>query len=319
MNSEPFSANDKTPVYNIKAVSRQVGLLPVTLRAWERRYGLPSPQRGGQGYRLYSDYDVKILLWLKSQIDTGMSIGRASDLLQELRSKGQDPAKKTTRQPEQTSSPDVLQVQFLEALRRFDEITASHILRRAFSIYSLDQVMLEIIQPTMVALGESWHRGELPIAVEHFATQFCLQALMSLLASSSPPHHTGTIVAACAPGEMHQIGLLMLVVMLRWRGWDVRYLGQDLKLDSLAESLIPIRPRLLLFTATRAETATGLKDLPAILERFPTPRPGIILGGQGFQKALDPATLPGIYLQGSPTEIVQSIEKFMDAPVTIPR
>jgi MerR family transcriptional regulator, light-induced transcriptional regulator len=36
------------------------------------------------------------------------------------------------------------------------------------------------------------------------------------------------IVAACAPGEMHQIGLLMLVVMLRWRGWDVKYLGPDL-------------------------------------------------------------------------------------------
>ena len=69
------------PVYNIKAIAKAVGLLPVTLRAWERRYGLPEPQRGQQGYRLYSEHDLLTLRWLKQQIDTGMSISRAVELL----------------------------------------------------------------------------------------------------------------------------------------------------------------------------------------------------------------------------------------------
>ena len=61
---EKLIHNDQVPVYNIKAVSRLVGLLPVTLRAWERRYGLPAPSRGEQGYRLYSERDLHVLRWL---------------------------------------------------------------------------------------------------------------------------------------------------------------------------------------------------------------------------------------------------------------
>jgi DNA-binding transcriptional MerR regulator len=311
MNRENLPDNEQTPVYNIKAVAHLVGLLPVTLRAWERRYGLPSPQRGDQGYRLYSEYDVRILRWLKGQTQTGMSIGRASDLLHELCMKGQDPAVPLIQHPEQSSQPASLQEQFIAALTNFDDTNSNQILRRAFSLYSVDQVLLEIIQPTLVSLGEAWHQGKLPIAVEHFATQFCLQNLMSMLASSAPPYHAGTMVAACAPGEMHQIGLLMLVVMLRWRGWDVKYLGQDLKLDQLSEALTPIRPRLLLFTATRQESAANLSALPAILRNFPPPAPQVVLGGQGFDLINDPAGLPGVLLKGTPTEVIQAIEKMM--------
>ena len=311
MNRENLPANDQAPVYNIKAVARLVGLLPVTLRAWERRYGLPSPQRGDQGYRLYSEYDVRILRWLKGQTDAGMSIGRASDLLHELCLKGQDPAVQLIQRPEQSSTPAALQEQFIASLTNFDDTASNHILRRAFSLYSVNQVLLEIVQPTLVSLGEAWHQGKLPIAVEHFATQFCLQNLMGMLASSAPPYHAGTMVAACAPGEMHQIGLLMLVVMLRWRGWDVKYLGQDLKLDHLSEALSPIRPRLLLFTATRQESAANLSSLSALLKNFPPPVPQVVLGGQGFDLTNSPANLPGVVLKGTPTEIIQAIEKIM--------
>jgi DNA-binding transcriptional MerR regulator len=314
VNREQIPVNDLNPVYNIKAVARLVGLLPVTLRAWERRYGLPTPQRGGQGYRLYSEYDVRILRWLKGQIDAGMSIGRASDLLHDLQFQGQDPAALPSPRADHSATPAELQEQFMLALCRFDEAAANHILRRCFSIYAIDQVLLEIVQPTLVGMGEAWHRGELSIAAEHFATQFCLQSLMSLLASSPPPHRFGTIIAACAPGEMHQIGLLMLVVMLRWRGWDVKYLGQDLKLERIVEALSPIHPRLLLFTATRPESAANLKDLPAILDSFPAPQPGVVIGGQAFQSITDPASLPGRYLNGSLTEMVQAVEKWMVAP-----
>src|SRR5665648_516568 len=91
--------SDFLPIYNIKAVSGMLDLLPVTLRAWERRYGLPNPQRGDQGYRLYSEYDVRTLRWLKHQSDSGMSIGQAVKFLNELRDQGNDPAK---RIPEET-------------------------------------------------------------------------------------------------------------------------------------------------------------------------------------------------------------------------
>jgi MerR family transcriptional regulator, light-induced transcriptional regulator len=309
--------NNSIPVYNIKAVSRLVGLIPVTLRAWERRYGLPNPSRGDQGYRLYSEHDVLTLRWLKAQIESGLSIGRAVEYLNELRSGGFDPAAEAIYQPQiavnPSSSPsiDSLADGLLFALVHFAEPSASEIMRRAFAMYSIDQVLQQVVQPTLVTLGEAWHRGELPIAVEHFATQYCMQNLMSMLAAAAPPSHPGVIVAACAPGELHQIGLLMLVVMLRWRGWDVKYLGPDLPLEQFEVALLPIRPQILLFSANRLETAQRLASLPDILAKLPPPRPMVVLGGQAFQQMRLPETFPAVYMNDAPTEIVQHIEDLM--------
>lgn len=315
--------NDQVPIYNIKAVSRLVGLLPVTLRAWERRYGLPRPGRGGQGYRLYSEHDIRTLRWLKAQNESGLSIGRAVDYLNELRASGIDPAYEAVYQPSRSAeqpaaqpsstSPSLnsLYEEFLDALLHFEERKALEVMRRAFAIYAVDQVLTQVVEPTLVTVGEAWHRGELPIAVEHYATQFCMQHLMSMLAAAAPPTRKGIIVAACAPGELHQIGLLMLVVMLRWRGWDVKYLGPDLALDRLVEALQPLHPQILMFSANRLETASKLMILPELIARFPNPQPLVLLGGQAFQAARLPTSVPALYLDGSLVDIVEKIEQLM--------
>lgn len=310
MEENPRNAN--LPVYNIKAVSRLIGLLPVTLRAWERRYGLPQPQRGGQGYRLYSEYDLNTLRWIKAQLDAGLSISRAVDYLNELRTGGKDPVVNVAALAVEPSvSTITLAQQFRLALEHFNDLSASEILRRAFAIHSVETVLLEVVQPTLVQLGEAWHNGTLPITVEHFATEFCMQHLHSLMTSSATPTRDGVIVAACAPGETHQIGLLSLLVMLRWRGWDVKYMGPDLKLDRMAEALIPIHPRMLLFTATLPETAHNLTGLGELVAQFPNPKPLVVLGGQAFHNMRLPDSVPAIYLNAPPTTAVATIEKLM--------
>ena len=197
------------PVYNIKAISRLAGLLPVTLRAWERRYGLPQPQRGDQGYRYYSEHDLRTLLWIKKQMESGMSISRAIEGLVRLRGLGKDPVMNEIEESrEQPISIQAINDQLYKALLGFDEQSSAEVMRRAFGIYLVDQVLIEIVKPTLVKLGDAWHSGEIPIATEHFATQFFMQHLMSMISASAPPSHSGRIVAACAPGEMHQIGII---------------------------------------------------------------------------------------------------------------
>lgn len=312
--------NQNLPVYNIKAAARLVGLLPVTLRAWERRYGMPNPNRGEQGYRLYSEHDVRTLRWLKAQTDNGLTIGRAVQYLHELRLNGYDPAAEPIYQPRPqdsaapSASPTLsaLSSQLLDTLLNFDETNALAVMRRAFTLYPVDQVMMEVVQPILVRLGDAWHRGELPIAVEHYATQFFMQYLMSMMAAAAPSSHPGMIVAACAPGEQHQVGLLMLVVSLRWRGWSVKYLGPDLPLDRLEEALKPIRPQVLMFSANRVETAQKLTGLPSVLDKLPAPGPLILLGGQAFEQTRLPDDVPAVYLPPAPLpETVKRIEEIM--------
>ena len=319
-NNNNLSNNDKDflPIYNIKAVAGMLDLLPVTLRAWERRYGMPSPHRGEQGYRLYSPYDVRLLRWLKEQNDTGMSIGQAVKYLNELRSHGNDPARETPLTKENTEeavnqvSLEILSRHFKHYLMNYQNENASEILRRAFSIYNVDQVLSEVVQASLVSIGEAWHRGEIPIAVEHFATQFCEQHLMGMFYSSSVPTREGTIFAACAPGEMHQIGILSLVVMLRWRGWDVKYFGQNLSLERLQETLNVIKPHAILFTATTKPSALALKPLGNIIENLPFEKPQVFFGGQAFKHEPELAKgLPGEVLNYPPSRNIDLIEKMI--------
>jgi DNA-binding transcriptional MerR regulator len=78
---ELFSA---TPVFNTKAVVQQTGIAAPTLRAWERRYDLLSPERANNDYRLYSERDIALILWLKARIDSGISISQAISLFHHM-------------------------------------------------------------------------------------------------------------------------------------------------------------------------------------------------------------------------------------------
>ena len=82
---------DDTAMFNIKAVVTQTGLNPATIRAWERRYGLPRPQRTEGGHRHYSQRDVDTLNWLIARQDEGVSISHAVELWKSLLDTGQDP------------------------------------------------------------------------------------------------------------------------------------------------------------------------------------------------------------------------------------
>jgi hypothetical protein len=66
-----------------------------------------------------------------------------------------------------------------------------------------------------------------------------------------------------------------------------------------------------MFTANRVENALRLKELPAVLQRFPAPRPLVVFGGQAFRDLRLPETIPAVYLNDSPSETVQEIEELM--------
>jgi MerR family transcriptional regulator, light-induced transcriptional regulator len=78
---EPYS---DVPMFNTKAVVQQTGVPAPTLRAWERRYVLLSPERANNAYRLYSERDIALIRWLKGRIDSGMAIRQAVALYRHL-------------------------------------------------------------------------------------------------------------------------------------------------------------------------------------------------------------------------------------------
>src|SRR5215212_1390860 len=99
-----------TPAFNLKVVLKETGIAADTLRAWERRYGLPMPQRSAGGHRLYSQRDIEIIKWLMKRQEAGLSISRAVDLWNEQIALGTDPladlVQTASTTPIELQSPD---------------------------------------------------------------------------------------------------------------------------------------------------------------------------------------------------------------------
>jgi len=285
-----FVVNEPMKSLTIKAVSEQTGISVHTLRAWERRYGVPRPSREpGNHYRLYDEDDIADVLWMKKQIDAGVSPSQASQLLQQQRQSQLALAAASEHPIMETQS--ALQA----ALLKSDEALAQRLLDETFATFTLEQVALRIIQPTMLEIGERWMRGEATIWQEHFATHIVKQKLMAILHSQpEPPPSAPHLICTCAPAEEHELGLVIVSLFARRRGWRVAYLGQGTPLASIADL---VRSSGADAVATSVTTVVGLASLIPWLN--PANRPGTKLAFGGRLINLVPALrdhLPGTFL-----------------------
>lgn len=69
-------------LYSIGDVAERCGINPVTLRAWQRRYGLLKPQRTEGGHRQFDDEDIQRIEEIKRWIESGVSVGKVKALLE---------------------------------------------------------------------------------------------------------------------------------------------------------------------------------------------------------------------------------------------
>ncbi|MBL5899781.1 MerR family transcriptional regulator [Lelliottia amnigena] len=67
--------------YSIGEVAERCGINPVTLRAWQRRYGLLKPQRSEGGHRQFDEEDILRIEEIKRLMKSGVSVGKVKALL----------------------------------------------------------------------------------------------------------------------------------------------------------------------------------------------------------------------------------------------
>jgi methanogenic corrinoid protein MtbC1 len=165
-----------------------------------------------------------------------------------------------------------------------------------------------VIAPVLIDLGERWHRGEISVVAEHFATHYLRRKLDSLV--SLTPIHTEspTIVLGCAPGDWHEIGLVLLSFYLRRHGYHVIYLGQNVPLEHLVTELSRLHPVLLIMSAATAETAHNLAEVAHTVAALPEPRPAFGYGGRAFNKQPELRTMvAGQFLGESAVDAIERV------------
>ena len=279
------------PLFNTKAVVHQTGVPAPTLRAWERRYGILTPRRGENDYRLYSERDIATVSWLRERVDSGMTISQAIALLRSL-----EPPRRRGRRtsagpalaaasPAPVAQPLALGEMSAALLRAFtdlDELSSRRLIMQAMAVYCVEDVCLSLLTPALVEMGRAWAEGRVSVAVEHFASALIRAQLESLFQISAAEQTGPLVFVGCAPGELHELGALMLALVLRRAGMRVTYLGQNLEVESLVITAQAARPAAVVLSATLPQHAEGLLPIADALRQANKPAPLVILGGQGF-------------------------------------
>lgn len=314
-----------TPTFNLKAVVQETGVKPDTLRAWERRYGLPDPNRTGGGHRLYSQRDIDTLHWLIMRQEEGLSISRAVDLWRQLESENQDPLSSVEyglAGPD-SGSPLVageevtaFRQQWIEACLGFNERVADQILTQSFALFPTEVVCLEVLQRGIREIGEGWYAGKVSVQQEHFASALVIRKLESLLSATPPPIRPGRILVASSAEEEHVLGQLLLQLLLRRKGWEMVYLGASVPLQRLRESLDVVRPQLVVLTAQQLHTAATLQATAAILTSKAIP---LGYGGRIFTTSPGlRSRISGHYLGDTLQQAVEKVDSLMHTSSTPP-
>jgi len=314
------SGYDEAPIYTIKTVVHITGITPATLRAWERRYGVLAPGRSEVGYRLYSERDIATLLWLKHQVGAGVAISRAVALLEMHHQAGEAPELNVRLdfppgQPIGVAAKEVrstvaISEDLLEALLAFQEGEAETLLGEAFGLHPVEQVLEQIIAPTLEEIGDRWHDGEATVVQEHFATAFLRRRLTALFDVYGSHPAGPLVITGSAPSEWHDIGILLVSLTLRRHGWRVIYLGQNVPADHLVREIGRQRPNLVCLSATTRESAEGLAAVAEAIHKLPEPQPRLALGGRAFNNHPELRLLfPAAYFGATASELVTRLAR----------
>ena len=210
----------------IRALASLTGVNPVTLRAWERRYGLLRPERTASGRRVYGHEHVELVRRVLALTSRGIPIGQVRAALEAA------PA-----EPAPASRADAWHARLelmAGAITRLDEGELDHLYDEVLAVHPVEQVTRRLLVPLLVRLGERWRDLPGAIAEEHFFATYMRSKLGARLLHRTRYAEGPRLLAACAPGEQHEIGLLLFALEAREAGMRPVILGADTPFDEVA-------------------------------------------------------------------------------------
>lgn len=316
---------EEQPTYNLGVVVQETGINPDTLRAWERRYGLPNPDRSEGGHRLYSQKDIETVKWLMERQEEGIRIGQAVKLWKELKAAGRDPLRE---HPLQDQRPgvypfqgkqdteagsegrlDAFRERWLQAALAFQEQPAEQILTEAFSQFSLEDVWERIITPGLAAVGQGWADNQLTVQQEHFTSSLVIRRLNAMIEAVPPPIREEKILISCPPREEHTFSALLLTLYLRRRGYPVIYLGANVPDQDLDNAVDRAEPDLVVMIAQTLDAASTLYRSALMLR---SERVLLAFAGRIFERIPElTQKVPGYYLGGNFSGAADQVETIL--------
>ncbi len=232
--------NDESPGrYRIQAVAEMTGISAATLRAWERRYGVPMPKRTSSAYRVYSERDVEIVRVVRQLCEAGMAPSQAA---REVLARRRAAASSAPDADEDTELFHLACSRILEAVATFDSERIAAAVQRALFLGPSITVFERVFSPTLATIGERWRRGSLSVAQEHLAAQIIGDAVHSMLRAAQPSTGDHRVLLACFADEEHVTPLYGIALHFAEWGFKTVMLGAKTPPRALRDAIAAVHP-----------------------------------------------------------------------------
>ncbi|MCY1012363.1 MerR family transcriptional regulator [Nannocystis pusilla] len=241
--------------YRIQSVAEMTGVSAATLRAWERRYGLPAPRRSSSAYRLYSDRDVERIRRVRELCEAGMAPSEAARTVLATDDE-------TAAAARVEADNDELAVQrILEAVDHFDPDRIEAAVKSSLFLGPAVTVFERVFSPALVQIGDRWAQGNLSVAQEHLAAEILGSTMRFLLRLVQPEHARRQVVLACFADEEHTGPLYG--VGLRLATWSIKsiVLGARTPPEAMRHMIDQLRPDIVGLSATVVPAPDRLRAL----------------------------------------------------------
>jgi DNA-binding transcriptional MerR regulator len=259
---------------SIGDVAKATGIGPDTLRAWERKYGRPQPDRLPSGHRRYSERDLRWLRLVAEALALGHRAGVAARATEAELAKllGEDP-----------ESPDPEIASLLDSVRDYRRPELIEHLRGTWEAKD-PEPFLERVAVLARAVGRAWADGTLDVRHEHFLSNVLGEFLRACRQDFPARVGDPIVVLATLPGERHGLGLQMAAVVCAWKRFAVHIQGVETPVDELMRIARELEPAAL---AVGVSLATGGVETDRALGELRRGLPegtALLVGGAGARR-----------------------------------
>jgi len=298
--AESNAVADDKGKYRINAVAEMTGIPAATLRAWERRYGVPEPRRTQSSYRVYSDADIEVIRRVRELCDQGMAPSEAAKLVMADLEQRSVPSANS-------ADPFAHAVEaIVQGVAAFDPGQVESAVRHAMVLGSAATVFERAFRPAMVEVGQRWHDGTFSVGQEHMVTQIIEAATSTMLRLVQRDDGERIAVVACFADDTHALaGCGIALHMASW-GFEVVRFGARTPPSAIRQAVEELDPLVVGLSVTMAppahrarelveEYAVACGDTPWVVGGQAAPALGEIIEQHGgvVVESFEPRTLRG--------------------------
>lgn len=183
----------------------------------------------------------------------------------------------------------------------------------------LPSLLDRLLSPVVHRIGDAWHNGALTVGDEHRMTEFVRDSLYALMYTlpSRPSRNAiprPVAVVGCGRTETHNLGALMIRLLLKTLGWSVVYLGGSVPTEDLVLQQIKHKATLVCVSFAPPQAIPEALHTIRMLEQwYDAENPyRLALGGKGLQRDKIPSELSPPFLDMQWFEDTQTFSRWLD-------